>query len=457
MRIYGHAIDKKLNFHVGIIHSLLTTTMDKNPMSIDIDSLKSLYVDDTRRFLWSSEKNQLIIIKSACKSRTFISRPGLDARITTGMIFNRENMFSLVTKLIAAGNVIALIRPDGRYFDVECNIKANSGSRDFLDRLVFTCELVEDTKPPSHVTIFNDEVFAMMDHRMWREMLISACSRGSACLNYIRDLVKYGTTFEVVYKCDAIAEGIRHAPTTDADAVIRTVYDNWRMNSEEEKCCAFRKVCATGIMAMYREFPRGTMTDNMIHDGYVGACASNNIDMIKMFADTYRITPTMARHGFEEACKIGNVGICEMLIPTVYVADMDRARCLCIGFYNACYHGHNLVIDLIMKHSKPNIGLEIFSSGFIEACRGGHHKTVEHIMSIAWEDMLPRNSGLMIACQNGHLEVVQLFYKKGDHVDLNFTEGYRLAREAGHYAVFKLIEPMLYREAWSAPCDKWIK
>ena len=165
-------------------------------------------------------------------------------------------------------------------------------------------------------------------------------------------------------------------------------------------------------------------------------CETVVLEIAKLLIGTKKII-----NGFIKACLSGHVEIVKLFVGTNFIGTKDINR----GFKEACYWGHLEVVKFFVGKYEKEITKDSFNGAFKKACEGkksakGSLTTVQlETIKLLLVGAKKITNGVRNACYWDHLEVVKLFFDKykKEITTASITNGFRVACYWGHLEIVK--------------------
>lgn len=192
----------------------------------------------------------------------------------------------------------------------------------------------------------------------------------------------------------------------------------------------FPGACYSGNMElieyMIADIYRHRTEVNNYHYGYwddclKNACSSGSLKAIKL---CIKYGGKKWSYSLVGACSIDNIKIVRFLLNGVSELDDDFHSCL----EEACRVGNPKIIELLIKK-----GANRWNAGLCGACEGGHLQIIE-LMILKGANHW--NSGLRSACRGGHLSIIKMMIDKGAS---DFNLGIEGAFESKKFEIVKFM------------------
>lgn len=165
------------------------------------------------------------------------------------------------------------------------------------------------------------------------------------------------------------------------------------------------------------------------------ACASGNIDAVKIIIEKGSGTQFLWSNAFVHACRSGNMKMVQFIIEKG-IAPFDE---LDTAILQSCYHGNMEIINLLLEihKNKPNILIKWnLVLGF--ACQYNHMDILKLAIEHNANDW---NNGFVDACFGGHMNMVKLMFVKANEsgTNLSWERALSSACSRGSISIVKFI------------------
>lgn len=137
------------------------------------------------------------------------------------------------------------------------------------------------------------------------------------------------------------------------------------------------------------------MSEINFHD----LCTNGHIEIVRSMIKKNLITNYS--NALYTACKIGHIGIIQLMIETGKLKNDDYN----IGLYGACHSGNIEIIQLMIEK-----GANKYNSGLCHGCLYGNIKSVRLMIEKGANNY---NDGLHDSCINENTQLIQLLIEKG--------------------------------------------